>query len=110
MADDGIIHFPTRSGLRIIQGLRAARDGDVVSHPQANAYGHKPVEPLPRARFHPADEGAVRLGITRIGPDIVAELVRLFEREAWKTGDFSLFDDLCAARDGLSPEPPPEAA
>lgn len=82
----------------------------VESHPQANAYGHAPVEPLPRARFHPAVGGAVRLGVVRLAPDVVAELVRLFEREAWKTGDYSLFDELCAARDGINPEPPKDAA
>jgi hypothetical protein len=62
--------------------------------------------PPARARFHPADGGAVRLGVARLGPEIVAELLRLFERErAW-----GLFDDLCAAADGLTPEPPLSAA
>lgn len=76
-------------------------------------------EPLPRARFHPADEGAVRLGVVRLGPEIVDELLHLFQSEAAKAkreGDeaaaeriWNLHDDLSAAESGLTPEPPAAA-
>lgn len=96
MADDtgNIRHLPARP-LRVVQ--------------QANAYGFPPVSDLPRKRFHPADEGAVRLGVARLGPEVVEELLRLFEREAGRTGDWQLFDDLQSARDGAV-DPGPEAA
>lgn len=101
MADDAPVILSLERARRVgAPPLRVVEQSPVGRH----------FEPLPRPRFHPADEGAVRLGVARLGPDVVAELVRLFEREAWKTGDFSLFDDLVAARDGLNPEPPNEAA
>lgn len=67
------------------------------------------VASAPRPRFRPADPGAVRLGVARLGPEIVAELLSRFEREALRTGDWSIYDDLLCARDGIV-EPPPEAA
>lgn len=100
-------------GTPVILSLeRARRSGPprlIEQNPQANAYGFAPVADLPRKRFHPADGGAVRLGVARFEPEAVEELLRLFQREAGRTGDWSLHDDLQAARDGAV-DPGPEAA
>jgi hypothetical protein len=71
----------------------------VIQHPQANAFGFMPAEDL----------GAVYLGTVRLDRYQVAALAALFSREAARSGDWSLYDALNAARDGLTPEPP-EAA
>jgi hypothetical protein len=90
----------------------------VIQHPQANAFGFPPVEvpsittedTAPPSRFMPAEDlGAVYLGTVRLDRYQVAALAALFSREAARSGDWSLYDALNAARDGLTPEPP-EAA
>lgn len=63
----------------------------------------------PAPRFRPADPGAVYLRTVRLGPDAVEALLDLFQRDAGRTGDWTLHDALQAARDGIT-EPPPEAA
>ncbi|UPT53159.1 hypothetical protein [Synechococcus phage Ssp-JY42] len=114
--------MPADGNLTDLAQVRARRSGPqlhVVQ--QANASGFPPVSDLPRARFHPADGGAVRLGVARIEADAVDELLHLFQREAAKAmreGDrtaadriWNLHDDLSAAESGLTPEPPqPDAA
>lgn len=57
-------------------------------------------------RFTPADPGAVYLGTTRLGPEVVEGLLKLFAEEA----AWDAFDALSAASDGLTPEPPRDAA
>lgn len=53
--------------------------------------------------------GEVYLRTARLAPDAVEALLALFQREAGRTGDWTLHDQLQAARDGLEPEPPQAA-
>lgn len=108
-ADGNVFRFPT--ALREVPSFTSSGTGD---HPMANAFGHAPVEPItskaPPSRFMPAeDEGAVYVGTVRFDRYQVAALAALFSREAARSGDWSLYDQLNAARDGFAPEPP-EAA
>jgi len=52
--------------------------------------------------------GEVYLRTARLAPDAVEALLSLFQREAARTGDWTIFDDLAAARDGVNE--PPDAA
>ena len=97
MADDAPV---------ILSLERARRAPTPPLHVVEQAPADRHFAPLPRARFHPADDGAVRLGVVRLGPDVVEELLNLFSRE----GAWPLFDDLSAAASGLTPEPPSQAA
>lgn len=58
-----------------------------------------------RQRFMPTADGAVRLGVWQISPEGVEELLNLFERDASRTGDWDVYQDLLNARDGII-EPP----
>lgn len=113
MADgNNLVTFP-RSGLRIIQGLRAARDGRVVErNPQANDYGFPPVDALDR---EPAPAFAVDrragcviwtlTGLRLREADDFRQLGNLFLTNSWPRN----FNALGDAELALS-EPPPEAA
>lgn len=68
-----------------------------------------PAFPPRRAPSFRSHDGYVWIGRARLTPEAVSDLLAIFEREAHATGDWTLFDDLQAARDGLS-NPPPEAA
>lgn len=79
-----------------------------VSHPQATAGTH---DFSPRPSFRPAEvEGAVYWGRVRLGPETVERMLADFQRDAQRYGDWTLFDQLTAARDGIEPEPPTSAA
>lgn len=88
MADGNLLTFPAR--LRVVE--------------QSSAGRHE--FPAPASHYLPAEKpGAVYLGTVRFEPEQVEALIAFFQRhQAW-----SLHDQLVAARDGLTPEPP-EAA
>lgn len=49
--------------------------------------------------------GTVYLGASPLSPQLVEDLLALFQADAAKTGDWRTHDDLQAARDGHDPLP-----
>lgn len=75
------------------------------AHPQAPAGLHD----FARAPSFRNYGGDVFWGTVRLSPETVERLLSDFQREAGRSGDWTVHDDLQAARDGLSPEPPAAA-
>lgn len=116
MPADGTIDFVTARMAAKSAERRSLTLVHDAGHPQANigTHGFRPVEPItseaPPSRFMPAeDEGAVYIGTVRFDRYQVAALAALFSREAARSGDWGLYDQLNAARDGFAPEPPDAA-
>lgn len=63
----------------------------------------------PASRYMPAETlGAVYIGTVRFEAEQVEALLAMLQREANRTGDWTVHDALQAARDGITE--PPEAA
>lgn len=92
-------------GAQIIEGLFKPRPRPVEAHPQSNVGTHD----FTRRPSFKSYGGDVFWGTARLSPETVEALLRDFQRDACATGDWTIFDQLCAARDGLDPEPPAAA-
>lgn len=94
--DGNIAQFPARKPhLRVVEQSPAGRHDFTPRQPS----------------FRPAEAlGAVYWETVRLSPETVEHLLADFQREAGRTGDWTLHDDLLTARDGIWEPPLPPAA